>query len=117
MHGVKDDCHIIPAKPTSYKIKDITPIAYALLAIQRALLGLVTPELRAIIVDVQEQLLYMRFYYDQVVLQEILESWEYAITRSIADLGSDYLFDAKIERLDFPQEIPFRGRYAFLRKE
>ena len=35
----------------------------------------------------------------------------------MADVGPDYLFDTGIERLDYPQEIPFRGQYAYLRKE
>ncbi|VHO04265.1 polymorphic toxin type 50 domain-containing protein [Candidatus Rhabdochlamydia sp. T3358] len=117
IHTTKDESHIIPAKPASYKIKEITPIAYALLAIQRALLGLATPELRGIVADIQDQELYIRFYYDKGISYEIFESWEFAITKVIADMGSDYLFDTGIERLDYPQEIPFRGRYAYLRKE
>jgi hypothetical protein len=117
IRAAKDERHIIPARPTSYQIKEITPIAYALLAIQRALLGLATPELRSIVADIQDQELYIRFYYDKGISHEILESWEYAITKSIADVGPDYLFDTGIERLDYPQEIPFRGRYAYLRKE
>lgn len=117
IHTTKDESHIIPAKPASYKIKEITPIAYALLSIQRALLGLATPELRGIVADIQDQKLYIRFYYDKGVSYEILENWEFAITKVIADMGSDYLFDTGIERLDYPQEIPFRGRYAYLRKE
>ncbi|MGB7127994.1 MAG: polymorphic toxin type 50 domain-containing protein [Candidatus Rhabdochlamydia sp.] len=117
IHTTKDESHIIPAKPASYKIKEITPIAYALLSIQRALLGLATPELRGIVADIQDQELYIRFYYDKGVSYEIFKSWEFAITKVIADMGSDYLFDTGIERLDYPQEIPFRGRYAYLRKE
>ncbi len=114
IHTTKDESHIIPAKPASYKIKEITPIAYSLLAIQRALLGLATPELRGIVADIQDQELYIRFYYDKGISYEIFESWEFAITKVIADMGSDYLFDTRIERLDYPQEIPFRGRYAYL---
>lgn len=117
IHTAKGNQRVVPAKPTSYKIKEITPIAYALLAIQRALLGFATPELRGIVADVQNQELYMRFYYDKEVSYEILEGWEFAITKVIADMGAGYLFDIGIERLDYPQEIPFRGRYAYLRKE
>lgn len=117
MHTAKGNQRIVPAKPTSYKIKEITPAAYALLSIQRALLGLATPELRGIVADVQNQELYLRFYYDKGTSSEILESWEFAITKVIADMGADYVFDTRIEQLDYPQEIPFRGRYAYLRKE
>ena len=117
IYHTEDKSSIIPARPTSYQIKEITTIAYALLSIQRALLGFATPELRGIVADIQGQELYIRFYYDKGVSHEILESWEFAITKVIADMGSDYLFDTGIERLDYPQEIPFRGRYAYLRKE
>jgi hypothetical protein len=118
VHSAEGERCIVPAKPPEYKIV-IFPVAYALLALQRALLGTVTPDLRAVIADIrqEERLLYIRFYYDRDVSREILESWEYAITKSLADVGSDYLSDAKIEKLSYPQAIPFCGRYAYLRKE
>ncbi len=115
IHYAKDGCHIIPAKPIIYKI-EIFPLAYALLAIQRALLGIVTTELRAVIADMEDKLLYIRFYYDRNVASEILDDWECAITETMADLGPDYLLDEGIEKLSYPQEIPFRGRCAYLRK-
>ena len=116
IHNAEDKIYVIPVRPTSYQI-EIFPLAYALLSIQRALLGLAIPELRSIVADIQEQELYIRFYYDKGISYEVLKSWEFAITKVIADMGSDYLFDTRIERLDYPQEIPFRGRYAYLRKE
>jgi hypothetical protein len=118
VHTANGRRSIVPAKPPEYKIA-IFPLAYALLALQRALLGVVTPDLRAVIADIrqEERLLYIRFYYDQDVSRETLEKWEYAITKSIADVGSDYLTDASIEKLVYPQTIPFCGRYAYLRKE
>ncbi|MEK7339457.1 MAG: hypothetical protein AABZ92_01945, partial [Verrucomicrobiota bacterium] len=105
IHSIKGNRQVISAKPTSYKIKEITPIAYALLSIQRALLGLATPELRGIVADIQDQELYIRFYYDKGVSYEIFKSWEFAITKVIADMGSDYLFDTGIERLDYTRWI------------
>ncbi|MES2273731.1 MAG: hypothetical protein V4487_06030 [Chlamydiota bacterium] len=94
-------------------------IGYALLAVQSALLGVVTPELRAVIVDFSnlEPMLYIRFYYDGKVSKEIIDLWHCAITEANADLGPDCLLDDGIERLDFPSKISFRGRYAYLRKE
>lgn len=118
IHYAHDGCHIIPGKPPTYKI-EIVPVAYALLALQRALLGSVTPELRAIIVDVsnEESLLYIRFYYDGQVIQELVDLWECAISEVVADFGADYALDEKVQRLDYPQKIPFRGRYAYSRYE
>lgn len=118
IHHAKDGSHIVPAKPETYKI-EIFPIAYALLAIQRALLGQATPELRAIIVDVckEKNLLYIHFYYDGELSEKMIDLWECAITEASADLGAEYVLDAGVQRLDYPKEIPFRGRYAYLRKE
>ncbi len=94
-------------------------IAYALLSVQRALLEAVTPELRAVVVDVceEENLFYVHFYYHGAVDEKLIDLWECAITESSADFGPDSILDAGIERLDYPQKIPFRGRYAYLRHE
>ena len=118
IHYASDGTHIVPARPLSYKI-EIFPIAYAMLSIQRALLDSVTPELRAVIADVssEDNLLYVRYYYDKEVDEQTIDLWECAITESWADFGSDYDLDAAVVRLDYPLKVPFRGRYAYLRKE
>jgi hypothetical protein len=118
IHKTNDFEYIIPAKPPSYQIP-IFPIAYYLLALQKALLGLITPELRGIVASLQreEKLVSTRFYYDQAVSHVTLAEWECAITQSIASMGPDYRVDAQIERLDFPQKIPFTERYVYLREE
>ncbi len=118
IHYAEDGTHIVPARPESYKI-EIFLVAYALLGIQRALLGVVMPALRAVIVDIgeKETLLYIRFYYDGEISSEMIEDWECALTESIADFGRGFSFDTRVEKLPYPQEIPFRGRYAYLRKE
>ncbi len=110
--------YIVPVKPESYNI-DIFPLAYALLSVQRALLGMGTPQLRAVIVDVcnEEKLLYIHFYYDGDVCEDLIALWEYAIMQTRADMGHEYKLDAKVEKLNYPHEIPFRGRYAYSRKE
>lgn len=100
------------------KIEEKT-IGYALVAVQQALLGVVTPELRTVIVDFDKEAnwLYIRFYYDGEVPEELLTLWQDTITQSVADFGSDCLLDAAVERVDYPKEYPFRGRNAFRRKE
>lgn len=94
-------------------------VGYALLAVQAALLGVVTPELRAVVVDFNpgEQFLYIRFYYHGAVSDDLKELWNCAITESSADLGAECFVDEGIERLDYPKKIPVRGCYAYLRKE
>jgi hypothetical protein len=98
---------------------EVISIGYALLAVQSALLGVVTPQLRALVVDICKEtpLLYLWFYYDGEVSEELVALWHCAITEASASLGPDCLLDDGVERLDYPQEIPFRGRYAYLRKE
>ncbi len=95
-------------------------LGYALLSVQGALLGIIAPELRAVVVDIgkEEQLLYLRFYYDGEVDEDVVELWWCAVTEASAHLGPDCDLDAKIERIDAPQTLPpLRGRYAYLRKE
>ena len=94
-------------------------IEYALLAMQRALLDAVTPELRAVVVNVykEKRLLYLRFYYDGEVPEELIELWQCAITEGSASFGPDSFLDDEVERLDYPQPIPLCGSYVYLRKE
>lgn len=94
-------------------------IGYALLSMQRRLLGLVTPSLRAVVVNINadEKLLYIRFYYDGKVDKKMLDNWESSIKESCSDFGQDCVLDADLERLDYPRNIPCAGRFAYLRKE
>jgi len=92
---------------------------YALLSMQSALLEVVAPELRAVVVDFHEDnsLLYTRFYYDGEVSEKLIDLWECAITEASAHLGPDCRVDEGVERLDYPRKIPLCGRYAYLRRE
>jgi hypothetical protein len=94
-------------------------IEYALLAVQRALLDTITPELRAVVVDFSQKnkSLYIRFYYDRKVSEKLIDLWQCAITEASAAFNADYSLDDGVERLDYPQKIPLRGQYAYLRKE
>jgi hypothetical protein len=116
IHYAKDGCHIVPAKSQAYTI-DIVPLAYAMLSMQRALLGIVTKELITVIVNVSHEWLYIRFYYEGAVSCDVLEEWECAMTETWADLGSEYVLDGKIEQIAYPTPIPFHGRHAYRRKE
>lgn len=86
---------------------------------QSALLGIVTPELRAVILDVcgEDGVVYIRFYYEGEVSEKLIDLWECALSEATADLDPNCLQDIALVRLDYPKEIPFRGRLAYLRKE
>lgn len=91
----------------------------ALLATQRALLKVVSPELRAVIVDLdnEKNVLYVRFYYHGEVSEQLIDLWDCSITEIISAMDIEYFLDQGIERIDYPNKMPFRGRYAYLRKE
>ncbi len=99
-------------------IKEMT-IGYALLAVQHALLGVVTPELRAVVVDFDKEgsLLYVRFYYDGEVSKDLIDLWQDVIKEAGKAFCPNCILDGRVERVDYPQTVPFRGRYAYFRKE
>ncbi len=109
---------IIPVKPLQYKIP-ITPSAYALLSMQRALLGRVTPSLRLVTVDLSDEKsqLHIRIYYDGEISPEMLFLGEIIISNVYADCGPDYILDYEIARIDVPNKMPCYGRLAYERKE
>lgn len=96
-----------------------TKIADALLAVQSALLGVVTPQLRGVSIDIDEEneVFHITFFYDGEVSEDILELWSCASTEASCHIPLGYQTDEKYMRLDFPQELPVQGRYAYLRKE
>ena len=97
----------------------IQDLGRSILSMQKALLHIVTPELRAVIIDLDnnKNVFFVRFYYDGIVNDTILDLWRSSIKKANAELHFDFTLDSNVERLDFPQEIPFRGRCVFLRKE
>ncbi|MFI5334357.1 MAG: hypothetical protein ACHQT8_04220 [Chlamydiales bacterium] len=110
-------------EPTSFQrpafVMEECSFAYVMLATQNALLAVVTPELRSVIVDFdnEQHTVYIRFYYHGAVSEELIDLWNRAITEVISSMNFAYVLDQGIERIDYPNEMPFRGRYAYLRKE
>lgn len=96
---------------------DESSTRYALLATQNALLGVITPELRAVVVktDQCKNIFYIRFYYDGLISEDQIEEWNCAITEATADLTLHS--DEEINRIDYPHPIPIHGSLAYLRKE
>jgi hypothetical protein len=98
---------------------ELVPVAQALLCMQRALLAVVTPQLRAVVVDTDKESkqFYIRFYYDKEIDKPLLQLWTYAIMQAHADFGTDWLLDHEVEKIDFPKRMPLRLRLAYHRKE
>lgn len=95
--------------------------SYVLLSIQRALLGIVIPELRAVsvVLEGNSKVLNVSFYYDCEITEEIYDLSSCAITEVIADFPPDYLLDIKenIIYLKYPNKILLKGTFAYFRKE
>jgi hypothetical protein len=97
-----------------------TNSAYLLLSLQRALLGTITPNLRAVTVDFVEINSYLNicFFYHGEVSEEVAEDINCALTE--IDLDPPIIFNRNedfIIRLDYPQKIPVQGRIVYLRNE
>ncbi len=99
-------------------IMEYESLEYSLLSTQRALFDVVTPELRAVVinVDTNRRIFFIYFYCDGKASEKMIDLWQCATTEATAD--SNYWVDDHIVRLDCPKEIPLKnGVFAYLRKE
>ncbi|MBS0653813.1 MAG: hypothetical protein JSR39_09875 [Verrucomicrobia bacterium] len=95
------------------------PMYELLLSVQGAMLKAVTPQLRAVTVDINPEKaeLSIVFFYDGEITDELFD------LASIAAVEVDiFPFDYVVVgdnsvQLDFPKEIPIQGRLAYLRHE
>lgn len=90
---------------------------YLRLSLQRALLGNVTPNIRAVIAELSGKNISLLFYFEGEVddddeLASVIE------TEIIADFDDDFTVDTTVQRLDYPQRIKnTNGLLVYLRKE
>lgn len=91
---------------------------YAAIAAQRALLGAVTPNLRAVTIKINSQAKRLKvcFFYDNDISEAVFDTASTAITEISADFP-DFDLDDHIERVDYPGKISVEGRLVFLRQE
>ena len=87
------------------------------LSIQRALLGEISPFLRAVVFSYISKEIEVRFYFDGVIKEEDLESVSYIETQVIADYDVVYTVSAICKRLDFPDPIIDQGIWVYYRRE
>jgi hypothetical protein len=90
-----------------------------LLSLQRALLGMVTPDLRAVEVAIEGRDVRGRFIYDGEITEEHRELVDEVETLLIADMEHDV--KARLEAIAVPSPAPValvRGTdYCYLRRE
>lgn len=86
--------------------------------LQVALLGFVTPNLRAVIFYCHENDICLIFYYDQSPSENELELASLADTEFISNLSScKHKTEYKIITLPYPKPIPKDGTLVYLRYE
>lgn len=89
----------------------------ARLSIQKALLGEVSPHLRAVVLSVARKQIDVRFYFDGVISEEDEESVSCIETEILADFEPDFTICAEAIRLDCPLPIVDDGFWVYQRRE
>jgi hypothetical protein len=86
------------------------------LSIQRALLGAISPEVRAITVQFKKKVI-ITVIIDGPLSEDILERFSVVETEVMADFLED-IIELEVIRIDFPQDCEiFSGRLVYLRLE
>jgi len=90
-----------------------------MLSAQRALLGAVFPQLRAVLVSAECQQWRVQFYFDGEISSQNREAMEIAATEIVADSPFGAAWDEKFDRLDAPKPIPAISGFTpvFIRHE
>lgn len=95
------------------------PLLLAQLSVQRALLGVVTSDLRAVTVTHEPQVIEVRLVYEDDPSQDVRELIDDAHTEVIADFPVDT--DVRFMVVVIPPERPLSNvpgdRWLYLRKE
>lgn len=92
---------------------------HIVLSAQGALLGHVSPLLRAVTVDFkqQESLLIFNFFYDGEITEKLYDLASCTCVEADPGVFPYTMNDEITTRLDYPQKIPIEGRLIYLRKE
>lgn len=96
-----------------------TPLENTLLSIQEALCNSVTPQLRAVSLSIDKENFEFLpfFYYDGILTDELIELTGVVLAETDTFTGEVYFCRDSILRLDYPEKIPVKGTFAFLRYE
>lgn len=93
------------------------------LSAQCGLLGNVFPKLRAVCVNIDKNVIHVRFYIDQEISDDEKEFCESTLDEVIADFcnhtvdGEEIEFETPLIRLDYPQKPPLVGHWVYFRAE
>lgn len=87
-----------------------------LLAIWKALLGQITPNMRAIYIDWDEEVIRLYFFFDGDITEEEREDISCIETEVISQIP-DSMYELHCIRLDCPKPIVCSGSCVYKRKE
>ena len=99
-------------------VSNYDSLEYSLLTTQCALVDVVTWQLRAVVIriDEKERVFHIHYYHEGEIDEELIDLWQCATTEATAD--SHFFEEERIIKLDYPQKIPLNGgNFAYLRKE
>ncbi len=93
--------------------------AKVLLSIQRALLGEVTANLRAVACDWDEKRIVLRFIIDGPADDTLRDDLQAVGSEVIADFVSPMQIEEQIVRVDLPEDLKAHGlkAWAYMRRE
>ena len=99
--------------------KQYSLVTALLLSLQRALLCEVTPNLRMVGLewDDQGKKVFITFYYDGEITDAELDSASCVAGEVYGDFGEDTQVIEKCVRLDYPARLPFHTQSVYHRKE
>lgn len=92
------------------------------LSAQRALLGNVSPQLRGVCVQGENNKIIVNFYYDKKISTNDRDSAEDAVAEIMGDFwhddeGNEIECISNITQLDYPQKMPLVGLWVYYRRE
>ncbi|HRN83058.1 MAG TPA: hypothetical protein PLO26_10420 [Nitrosomonas europaea] len=89
----------------------------ARLSIQRALLGAVSANLRAVVFSIEDRQINVRFYFDGLIEESDFESASCVETEILADYQAEDTVTVECIRLDSPGVISDAGVWVYHRQE
>ncbi len=90
---------------------------WALIAMQRSLLGEVSAALRAVTVQVSDDRIHFDAYFDGPIAEEDVDGMACVDTELVAMLSEDIQVTHALHRLDAPAVLPKSDTFAYLRRE
>jgi hypothetical protein len=96
---------------------DFDPVIDARLSIQRALLGQVVPELRAVTFSINAEVVDVRFYFDGMISEDAEELASCVETEVLADYDPEDTVTIHCIRSDYPTQISDGGVWVYQRWE